>query len=225
MAIQGQYQLIYGLRTTALCLSLQTRSMGEIKLCFTVNNADIMRALLARIGAPQEGAVSGNFLRGMGRLARKIARARLIRKAVIAVNDVLRDPRVAGAVGIAAAVIPGYGPAIGAAYTAATAATTAIRRAQAGDPRARENIRQLVDMASQGSPQAQQAMSVMGHVYRGMQQGGQAAASGATTAQQQADRWMASFLAHPYTRDRMTASQRGLEAILSRPPALLASGG
>lgn len=162
------------------CFTMQT-GFGPLQLCATANERHIAPALVRfleqRYG---RGAVSGFSLEHVAQLARRIARGRVLRRLLASASEVIQDPRVAQAVGLASVAIPVVGPALGAATVIARTATAAMARAQ-HDPDARRRLEQLARAAAQGHPQAQQALDIMRAVApavrTAMQGGGPAAAA------------------------------------------------
>lgn len=142
------------------CFTMQT-GFGPLQLCATVNERHIAPALVRflerRYGG---GAVSGFSIDRIAQLARRIARGRVLRRLLASAREVIQDPRVAQAVGLASVAIPVVGPALGAATVVARTATAAIARAQ-HDPDARRRLEQLARAAAQGHLQARQALDIM----------------------------------------------------------------
>jgi len=200
------------------CVILQT-AMGPVRLCASVREADIARVLAARMAA--QGGVSAGFFQDIARTARKIARARLLRRMTESVNDVLKNKWVARAVGLVATVVPGYGQAIGAAYVAARTATTALRNAQSRDAatraRARQGIASIVSQATAGNPEAQQAQQVLQTVARGMRQ------ETATASGMDPQRWIRATVLHRQLHKRDPAVE-GIELAARISPPLLRTG-
>ncbi|MCC6763836.1 MAG: hypothetical protein IT293_04155 [Deltaproteobacteria bacterium] len=142
------------------CFTMPT-SFGPLQLCATVNERYIAPALVRFLAQHYgSGAVSGFSVEHIAQLARRIARGRVLRRLLASAREVIQDPRVAQAVGLASVAIPVVGPALGAATVVARTATTAIARAQ-HDPAARSRLEQLARAAAQGHPQARQALDIL----------------------------------------------------------------
>lgn len=135
--------------------------------------AQWVRAQTAARRATSAGAVSGAWLDSVRRIAKKLARAKVIRKMLRGARTVLRNPTVAKAVGLAS-FIPVVGQGIAVAYGGARAADALLSRARRGDPAALESLDQVRQGAQEGQPAAQIALRTL------------EAASRAERAQQQA---------------------------------------
>lgn len=102
-------------------------------------------------------------------VAKKVARARVLKKVLAAVDEVSRDPMIAKAVGLTAIAYPPVGvplAAVLAARKAYDASRNLLRRAAAGEPLAVANIRELAAAAAAGHPQAARAVQIMAIVQR-----------------------------------------------------------
>lgn len=217
--LQGQFLLSRSRDGTWSGCVILTTAIGPVRICASVRESQIRDAIARRL--VEQGAESSGFFQDIGRLARKIARARLIRRMNESVNDVLRNKWVARAVGLTAAVVPGYGQAIGAAYMAARAGTTALRNAQSRDPavraRARQGIARIVEQAAAGNPEAQQARQVLDTVARGMRQ------QAATTSGIDPYRYRQTARLLPSNSGRSLADQ-GIDIAERLSPPLLRTG-
>jgi hypothetical protein len=102
-------------------------------------------------------------------VAKKVARARVLRKVLSAVDEVSRDPMVAKAVGLTAIAYPPVGvplAAVLAARKAYDSSRNLLRRVAAGDPKAILSVRELAASAAAGHPQAARAVQIMAIVQR-----------------------------------------------------------
>jgi len=121
----------------------------------------IARTIRERMHERLDGAVAGrSFLRNVSRFARRIARARVLRKLAEGAAQVIRSPILASAVGIVS-FVPGIGTGIAAAYGASRVAVELIDRARRGDRQAQARLAAMAQQAAAGSPAAQRAMPLV----------------------------------------------------------------
>lgn len=108
----------------------------------------------------QRGAAAGaSFFQNVGRMARRIARGRILRKLSDGAADILQSPALAAAVGITS-VIPGIGQGIAATYAAARLTTELVQRARRGDRQAQQQLGQVAQRAAAGNPEAQRLVGL-----------------------------------------------------------------
>jgi len=109
------------------------------------------------------GAWSG--FKKLKSMARKIARARVIKKMAGAIQDVAKSPLLAKAVGLAA-FVPGVSSVTG-AVTAARSALHMIEQAKRGHVPSLNSIRTVMQRAASGDPQMARAAQILQTVARG----------------------------------------------------------
>jgi len=104
-------------------------------------------------------AVESGFLGGLSfkKLARKIARAKLLKKMLKVARAIQKSPLIAKAVGLTTLVVPGFGAAIAATKAAANIADGVVQ----GAPAALGKLAQLRKLASQGSDKAKSALELI----------------------------------------------------------------
>lgn len=102
-------------------------------------------------------------------VAKKVARARVLRKVLKSVDEVATDPMIAKAVGLTAIAYPPVGVPLAmvlAARKAYDSSRNLLRRAAAGDPKAILSVKELAASAAAGHPQAARAVQIMAIVQR-----------------------------------------------------------
>lgn len=106
------------------------------------------------------GTESGSsFLKGLSlkKLARKIARGKLLKKMLAAARAIQKSPLLAKAVGLTTLVVPGFGAAIAATKAAANLADGIVQ----GAPAALGKLKKLRKLASEGSEKAKSVLALV----------------------------------------------------------------
>lgn len=155
------------------CVVVNT-SLGEITLCATVS-PEVIQAVLENVKGLHEQlhadavaqgcegeAVAGNIFSAIGKLARKIARGRLLQRLGSALKAIARNPIISKAVGIVSSVVPG----MSAVRLAVTSASNVLGQLRAGNPQTRRRVTTLVQQARQGNPQARRTVRILSAVNK-----------------------------------------------------------
>lgn len=152
--------------TVVACTTVQTNG-GPITLCASANEATVRRVFdeLGQRGYVLPQGQVGGIFDDIGKVVKKLAKAKLLQKVAKIYREVARNPILSAAVDL----VPGVATARHAGEAAIQAAQSAqrlIQRAQRGERQAQQAVREVVRQASNGNSQALLAARTMRAVQR-----------------------------------------------------------
>lgn len=145
------------------CATLETQG-GPVVFTASVREGFMSKLILSKLrkyspdlAAQLESGDTSGFLSGLRRLAKKVARAKVLSAVMSQVQKVTNNPLIAKAVGLTTVIVPG----LRAPMIAIKAASNLVQKAIKGDLTAKNALMELKDRALEGSPEARMAMAVV----------------------------------------------------------------
>ena len=139
---------------------------GPVRVSVKADASEEAMEYALMLALKQQGVEVGRIGGRFRKLARKLARARILSKLAHAAKKVVHNPIMAKAVGLAS-MVPGYGDAIKRGYAAARKATSITDKLARGDMGARGavmRIRKLSSKKNRNKKQRQSAGKVIDHL-------------------------------------------------------------